>query len=163
MEKVSVSHFANICGVSGAAVRKLIMQEKLSAEKDPKGNYILSLNCDKNKAYIETHKNHQTGLQKPEEPVAGSCDTVTGEVIVTLLAKLETLAKEAGQAKLLTDSVIQKKKDIEYWREKYFELQYQNNELHNLITRLRNENETISNELQQLRQKRFSLAFWKKN
>lgn len=161
MEQVTVTQFANMCGVSSTAIRKLILQGKLIAEKDLRGSYVLDLDDGKNRFYFESHNRFSQQVADPEQPVAELQETVSNEVIETLVERIENLAREAGQTQLLTDNLIQQKQDAEYWRNKFFELQYQNTELHNQITMLQVENNNLKKEVEEFKNKKFNIKFWK--
>jgi len=164
MNKVTVTEFASMCGVSTVAIRKLITylspktgqnEPKLNAIKDENGNYILSLDDEKNKSYLANKKHVSIQNNQALEQVIGyenhnieNCPKPTNDVMITLITELKNLSFEAGKAKQLENNLIEKKDDIKYWQEKYFELQNQNNLLHNQVTSLENRNRELQMQLE---------------
>lgn len=104
---------------------------------DGEGKEILTDN-DYNKSA------HNQAMQlNPLETINKLVDTV-----VSLQSQVNDYSVKAGQTMLLTDNLLQKDKDLDYWKEEFFRLKLENERNKDKISMLETEN-------QQLKQKSF--------
>jgi len=160
MEK-TVTEFALMCGVSTTAIRKMIAKNKLDAYKDEYGNYILNLDDEKNQSYYNQKNQFQNMVTNFENQTSKHIEQdieilkqPDNEVMLTLITELKSLSFEAGKAKQLEDNLIEKKADVKYWQDKYFELQNLNNQFQNQVRNLEKENIELKEKITQLESKK---------
>ncbi|MEI8390564.1 MAG: hypothetical protein WCG23_11860 [bacterium] len=70
------------------------------------------------------------------------------DTVVSLQSQVNDYSVKAGQTMLLTDNLLQKEKDLDYWKEEFFKLKLENERNKDKIDQLEAEN-------QQLKQKSF--------
>lgn len=134
-----------MCGVSDANIRQLLARETLVGIKQDDGGYLLDIENEKNRDYLNKKmklaKDISLDIGKLAEGFESDVAQVNHDIIATLTQRIEDLAKQAGKAELLTDNIIQEKRDAEFWRNKYFEIQH-------ACESLRFENEKIKTEIE---------------
>lgn len=161
MQQVTTKKFAEMAGTSEANIRGMLARGKLNAVKDFQGNNLFDIEDETNRKYLDGRRKNgaenQEVTQEINANVAQSNTQSSENVVIKLTDKITELAQEAGKAALLTDSIIEKEKDVKYWQEKYFELQQDNNKLHEQLLSLTQEVGQLRLELEQAKNK----PFWK--
>ncbi len=137
MQKVTVQWMAEKCFCSESNIKKLLSEEVLVGEKNEEGIWELDMDSSKNVAYLNLRKAKMGKKAQGGEEVAGEVAQISQvsqpQELLAILAsreqRIEELAREAGERKQIEANLIEKNKDVEYWREKYFELQETNRTL----------------------------------
>lgn len=165
MQQVTTKKFAEMAGTSEANIRGMLARGKLNAIKDYQGNNLFDIEDETNRKYLDGRRKNGSENQEAAQEInanVAQLNTQSSEsVVIKLTEKITELAQEAGKAALLTDSIIEKEKDVKYWQEKYFELQQDNNELHEQLLTLTQEVGQLRLELEQAKNKPF-WQFFKK-
>jgi len=123
MQNVTTKKFAEMCGVTDANIRGLIGRGKLSAVKDSLGNHLLDIEEPANRDYFNSKRVSPQEQNLDESEITQQSSNIDINVIERITQRIEELAKEAGQAKLLTDNLFREEQNARYWQEKFFELQ----------------------------------------
>ena len=161
MQQVTTKKFAEMAGTSEANIRGMLARGKLNAVKDSQGNNLFDIEDETNRKYLDGRRKNGAENQEVTQEINANVaqpNTQSSEsVVIKLTDKITELAQEAGKAALLTDSIIEKEKDVKYWQEKYFELQQDNGRLHEQLLSLTQEVGQLRLELEQVKNK----PFWK--
>lgn len=161
MQQVTTKKFAEMAGTSEANIRGMLARGKLNAVKDFQGNNLFDIEDEINRKYLDGRRKNGVENQEAAQEINANVTQVSTQandsVVIKLTNKITELAQEAGKAALLTDSIIEREKDVKYWQEKYFELQQDNNKLHEQLLTLTQEVGQLRLELEQAKNK----PFWK--
>ena len=161
MQQVTTKKFAEMAGTSEANIRGMLARGKLNAVKDFQGNNLFDIEDEINRKYLDGRRKNGVENQEVTQEINANVTQVgtqaNDSVVIKLTNKITELAQEAGKAALLTDSIIEREKDVKYWQEKYFELQQDNNKLHEQLLTLTQELGQLRLELEQAKNK----PFWK--
>lgn len=161
MQQVTTKKFAEMAGTSEANIRGMLARGKLNAVKDFQGNNLFDIEDETNRKYLDGRRKNDAENQEVTQEINANVaqpNTQSSEsVVIKLTDKITELAQEAGKAALLTDSIIEKEKDVKYWQEKYFELQQDNGRLHEQLLSLTQEVGQLRLELEHAKNK----PFWK--
>ena len=118
------------------SARKAILKanRRGSVGENEEGIWELDMDSEKNVAYLNLRKSKVGKKAQGGDEVAGEIAQYSQpqELLATFAIqtqKIEELAREAGERKQIEANLIEKNKDVEYWREKYFELQESNRTL----------------------------------
>jgi len=140
MQNVTTKKFAEMCGVTDANIRGLIGRGKLSAVKDSIGNHLLDIDEPLNREYYNSKKNSSQDQLSSSSDITKQNDKLDITAIEKITQRIEELAKEAGQTKLLTDNLFREEQNSRYWQEKFFELQ-------NTFDTVRNEKQELEKDV----------------
>ncbi|KKQ08146.1 MAG: hypothetical protein US20_C0023G0003 [Candidatus Pacebacteria bacterium GW2011_GWF1_36_5] len=135
MEKLrlSASDFMNITGQPKSTVYNWMTLGKLETETGIKGKKIIitkdeleSLTIQNIPEIIEPiPENSQTN----PEPIQDNPKSVQKESTLDLLEYVRPFMEKAGKVQLLEDLSKQKEKDLDYWKEQYFNMKFQKESL----------------------------------
>lgn len=89
----------------------------------------LSDNTPVNEVENGSHCNNNLQSQNSQNADALAIINKLTDNIIDLQGQLNIVSQGAGQTKLLTDNLMSKEKDLDYWKEQYFKLQYENEQL----------------------------------
>lgn len=167
MQQVSTNKMAEMCGCKPANIRNMINRGSLNATKDAYGEHLIDLDDPKNRDYYNARKLKmqnpaqptETNIAKPEETPSNQPQPITtgvsDDTMRVITERIEYLATLAGEAKQLQAGLIEGKKDAEYWRNLYLELQHS-------IDTLRNEKEELikRNAVLEFDNERLRKPFW---
>lgn len=132
MQNVTTKKFADMCRVSDANIRALIQRKKLNAVKDETtGGHLLDIEDALNRAYLDNKRAFAQDEPQDFFNNATSNSQLDMDVYERLTQRIEELAIKAGEHKMLTDDLIEKKQAAEDWQKNYFELQNSFNEYRN--------------------------------
>ena len=67
------------------------------------------------------------------------------DTVVSLQSQVNDYSVKAGQTMLLTDNLLQKEKDLDYWKEEFFKLKLENERNKDKISMLEAENQQLKN------------------
>lgn len=133
MRELTISEYANEQGITPQAVRLQIKAGKLKTSSTYQNNKQVTtvLLSEKNKLNERIERKQIQNLDKQvqqEEQETELKDTqiISDEIlhrIMDMQEKLTHYAELAGQTKLLTDQSKEIKLDVEYWKNKFFEIQ----------------------------------------
>jgi len=173
MQNITSQKFAEMCNCTATNIRNLRASGTLVAQQDEKGNWLFDLDLEENRAYYNKNKK----VSQPVEQVVAEASQFVSQadgqgVTQSLCTSIEKLTQQleksnehallAGKALMLESNIIEKQKDVDYWREKYFkeqestkELSVKVSQLENSITQLTEKHTLLESENQQLNKKSF--------
>jgi len=178
LQNVSINKFAEICYIKDSAyIRQLLLGNKLIGKKNGKA-WIIDIDNPINAEYMQKRRKEIEGVAVDDTAINTTNTTAintqntvvaqndTTQLIRDLIKEIKELAEEKGKAKLLTDNLIQKEHDLDYWKKQYFEKNAEYDSLlkentqdkikaEQEIFSLREKINTLEFENQQLKQKTF--------
>lgn len=124
MQNVTTKKFAEMCSVSDANIRGLIGRGKLTATRDAIGNHLLDIEDPANREYLNLKRNSSQEQSLDVRDLTKQNTQLDINAIERITQRIEELAKEAGEAKRLTDNLLKEEQSAKEWQDKYFELQH---------------------------------------
>lgn len=176
MKKLSVSDVSELAGKSARHIRNLCREGKLPCQKvkiSTGEKYFIYVDTEEFKELIqasdvlhgeEENNTYEGTLGTSEEGTLADERGSWQLVVNSMTSKIESLAREAGKAELLTDNLMTSEQNVKFYQDEYFKIRQELQEQRDLNSKLEKENNSLHERIKLLESQREEIAqtFWGK-
>lgn len=174
LQKLSVSQVSDMVGKSARHIRNMCKEGKLPCQKlkiSTGEKYLIYVDSEefqellnsRNPAFIEEENTPLEGeVSGSEEGSYLEEASSWQEIIVSMTAKIESLAKEAGKAELLVDTLMTTENDVKYYQSEYFKIQQELTKSTFQLEEVKKDNDSLRKKVEELQKEleNRSKPFW---
>ena len=174
MQKLSVTQVSEMLGKSARHIRNLCKEGKLPCQKmkiSTGEKYLVYIDTEEFQELLHSRDSHGGVEENPplEGSVSGSEEgndfedsSSWQEVIVGMTSRIESLAKEAGKAELLVDTLMTSEQNVKFYQDEYFKIRHDLENTRLEMEEVKKDNAALSKKVEELEKnlENRSKPFW---
>lgn len=174
MQKLSVSEVSDLLGKSARHIRNLCKEGKLPCQKmkiSTGEKYLVYVDSEEFQTLLKAQE-EGTGSEE-NQPLEGTLQgseegTILNpsgswqELITDMSLRIESLAKEAGKAELLVDTLMTSEQNVKFYQDEYFKIRHELEDSRFQGEELKKENASLLKKVEELEKEleNRSKPFW---
>ena len=162
MKKLSVTEVSRTVGKSARHIRNLCKEGKLPCQKikiSTGEKYYVYIDTEEFKDLLNSREEHR--IEEENTPLEGNfvereegSDFSDGgnwqELISDMTSKIECLAREAGKAELLTDTLMTSEQNVKFYQDEYFKIRHDLENTRHEMQEVKKENLVLQRKVEEL-------------
>ena len=174
MQKLSVSQVSEMLGKSARHIRNLCKEGKLPCQKmkiSTGEKYLVYVDSEE---FQELLRANDQGIDSEENTLLegtfsgseeGSTSDLSGswqDLISDMTLRIESLAKEAGKAELLVDTLMTSEQNVKFYQDEYFKIRHELEDKRLELEEVKKENTSLLKKVEELEKEleNRSKPFW---